>query len=88
MRRKSFQYWDYKIYNPKLGRIFYLRHKFNNRSAETTMTVRTHKDGKGKAMTKPVTAVVLGDNTRIQLWQKINKKFPFQFVELRDIPKE
>lgn len=85
-KRKQFDYWDLKIHNPKTGRIYYLRNKLNRRSNEITMTVRTHKDGKGKAETRPVSAVVISDRTHVQLWQKINKKFPFQFVTFSDIP--
>ncbi len=88
MRRKAFDYWDSKIFHPKSGRNYYLRNKFNRRSAEITMTVRTHRGGKGTAKTKPISAVVLSEKTYIQLWQKINKKFPFKFVELRDVPEE
>lgn len=88
MKRKRFEYWDLKIYNPKQGRIFYLRHKLNRQTAGVTISVRTHRDGKGELKIKPVSAVVLGEVTYIQLWQKINKKFPFKFVELRDIPEK
>lgn len=85
-RRKQFDYWDLKIYHPKTRRVYYLRNKLNRRTAELTMTVRTHTNGKGKAMTKPVSAVQLSERTRVLLWQKINKKFPFCFVIFQEIP--
>lgn len=83
MRRKRFQYWDVKIFNPKSNRVYYLRHKRNVRSNELTVTARTHKDGKGTAKTKPVSADY---SELVRVWQKIDKKFPFKFVELRDVP--
>lgn len=88
MSRKRFTYWDVKIMHIKTRRMYYLRNKRDSRSCEITMTVRTHKEGKGKALTKPVSAVILGESTMIQSWQKINKKFPFCFVRLEPIPSE
>jgi hypothetical protein len=86
MKRKRFDYWDLKIFNPKLARVFYLRHKLNRQTAEVTISVRTHRDGKGALKVKPIQAVVLGESTYTSLWKKINKKFPFQFVRLENIP--
>ena len=82
---KIYEYWDVKIYNPKKGRIYYLRNKRNRRNNEITMTIRTHKNGKGTAVTKPISTVILSASTFFELWKKIDKKFHFQFVSLTNV---
>ena len=83
---KVYEYWDVKIMHIKTRRVYYLRNKRDKKSNEITMTVRTHKNGKGTAKTKPVSAVILGESSIIGLWHVINKKFPFCFVKLESIP--
>lgn len=85
MSRKNVTFWDEKILHPQNGRIYYLRYK-KTRLGELTITVRTHRNGKGIAKTKPVTGIILSEKTKLELLHAVYKKFKFQFVTLIDLP--
>ena len=88
MRRYS--YTDTKIVHITPTHIhhkektYYLRMKFGRRGATCVLTIRTHKNGKGKRIAE-VKGIIKDDQSQIELIRKLCKKFKFAYIHYVDI---